>query len=118
MSTTEVLKDEGIITYYPNFLSKTEADELFEYLRYDPENQRIPWAHGTVIMREKEVKEPRFSAFLGERDGLVYIYTKKKKIFLQNGPLVLKILRIKYKILQKLSSMYVCAIGTKMVLII
>lgn len=74
------LRDESVLQYHPGFLSAEAAAELFETLRYDKENSQIPWAHGSVVMRGVQVKEPRFSVFLGERDGIVYTYSEKKNV--------------------------------------
>ena len=44
------LIDDGTIDYYPGFLSKEEADELFELCKYEEgvTNPNVPWSQDQV----------------------------------------------------------------------
>eukprot|EP01121_Diplochlamys_sp_Union-15-3_P016852 TRINITY_DN5810_c0_g1_i4.p1 TRINITY_DN5810_c0_g1~~TRINITY_DN5810_c0_g1_i4.p1 ORF type:complete len:242 (+),score=34.20 TRINITY_DN5810_c0_g1_i4:27-752(+) len=73
------LEGEGIIHYFPSFLSKEEADQLFETCR-KKEGGVINWRQGKVKVGTRLTTEPRLTAFLGERTGLKYTYSEKLNI--------------------------------------
>jgi alkylated DNA repair dioxygenase AlkB len=78
------LKDGGIVDYYPGFLSKKEADELWEICKYDAtkskEEMVVPWKQDMIVVGGRKVLEPRFTAFLGSKSGLEYTYSGKVNI--------------------------------------
>jgi len=74
--------DEGTIDYYPAFLSKEEADELWELCKYEEgkTNPNVPWSQDMVVVGKRTILEPRFTAFLGDKDGLKYTYSQKLNV--------------------------------------
>lgn len=94
------LADGGIVDFYPNFLSKSEADQLYETLRYDKETPSIPWEQGYVIILGERCKEPRLSTFLGEREGIVYTYANKKNVS-SKWPHIVFLLKNRLEVLAK-----------------
>lgn len=73
---TLTLKDNGIIDYYHQFLSKAEADTLWEACKLGG-SAGLLWSQGEVLLGARRVAEPRLTTFLGERDGLTYTYNAK-----------------------------------------
>jgi len=76
------MKDGGFISYYPNFLSQPQADTLYHELEYTTQTNNIPWAQKTLNLPHKQHagKEARFTAFVGEREGLVYNYSNFRNV--------------------------------------
>jgi len=57
------------ITYYPNFLSRTDASEAFQKI-----NNQIPWQQDDIKVFGKVYKQPRLTALYGE-DEKTYTYS-------------------------------------------
>ncbi|WP_281324234.1 alpha-ketoglutarate-dependent dioxygenase AlkB [Flavobacterium sp. IMCC34518] len=57
------------ITYFPNFLSKTEADVLFQELM-----NNTPWQHDYITVYGKKHLQPRLTALYGN-EGKPYSYS-------------------------------------------
>jgi len=86
------LLDGGRVRYFPGFLAKEQADELWELCKYLPgEQRRIPWLQAEIVVGTRTILEPRHTAFLGEKDGLQYTYSAKRNISKSWPPLVKRI---------------------------
>jgi len=87
------LLDGGRVRYFPGFLAKEQADQLWELCKYIPGEERtIPWSQAEIVVGTRTLLEPRHTAFLGEKDGLQYTYSAKLNISTIWPPLV-KILK-------------------------
>lgn len=60
---------DAIFEYYPNFLNKEKADELFKLLY-----QEIPWKQDTITVYGKNHLQPRLTALYGN-EGKPYKYS-------------------------------------------
>lgn len=57
------------ITYYPDFLSKQQADELYQHC------QELEWQQNTIRMVGKTMPVPRLECIYGD-EGCDYLYSK------------------------------------------
>lgn len=70
MTRTEILSgDNGTLIYCPEFFSKEDSGLLFKKLRSE-----IEWKGTEITLFGKKIKEPRLTAFLGDR-GINYKYS-------------------------------------------
>jgi alkylated DNA repair dioxygenase AlkB len=60
---------DAVFEYYPNFLNKEKADELFKLL-----NKEIPWKQDTITVYGKNHLQPRLTALYGN-EGKPYKYS-------------------------------------------
>ncbi|WP_445632630.1 hypothetical protein NSTC745_04178 [Nostoc sp. DSM 114161] len=57
------------VTYYPEFLSKQEADELYQHC------QELQWQQNQIRMVGKTMPVPRLECIYGD-EGCDYLYSK------------------------------------------
>lgn len=62
------LDDETVITYMPEFLPKSEADQLFQFLK-----NNATWRQDVFHMSNRDVLVPRLTAFYADA-GVTYKY--------------------------------------------
>lgn len=67
----EILIPNALMVFKEHFLSKNEADFLFENLK-----SNIQWTQGDIKIFGKTVAEPRLSAWYGD-EGKIYTYSGK-----------------------------------------
>lgn len=60
--TQQLTLPQELMEYTPGFLSKTEGDELLQFLL-----EIAPWQQHTITMYDKEVLQPRMNAWYGDR---------------------------------------------------
>jgi len=75
------LADNGVIHHQSMFLTAQEADELYNFCENKTDQQNnIPWDQTNIVVGERRVLEPRFTAFIVETNGLHYTYSSKLNI--------------------------------------
>jgi alkylated DNA repair dioxygenase AlkB len=89
---SNLLPKDGVVHYYPQLVSPTEADEFLQLLL-----NKIEWQHDEVVMFGKRIITKRMTAWYGDRP-FDYTYSKIKRTALEWTEELKKLKRVVEKV--------------------